>query len=235
MDAQVYPAGKITDPRLCGGPVPAAVKWINDALDSIPHLSQIAFDLRPLKPEAEAAESNIIPKIRNLEGNNAIACINWATCSLLPNGDKPKADNRHTDLWDRTELEALEHVVHSLVSLGLAFDLEVSNTSLHCILNIEPSSIRVVAIRGDTYENCRRHYDKNVPKQETDPVLVIVRDKNNLKPTPEEYSKITEVGCGRGLRFLDYQTLISCCREARDKNEIRRCIDGYLPSERPII
>jgi hypothetical protein len=77
--------------------------------------------------------------------------------------------------------------------------------------------------------------DPNIPKISTDSVLVIARDHDNFTPTPEEYSKFYEVGGEDGLRFIDYQSLLTYCRTAVDSSELRNNLDGLLPSTPTII
>lgn len=235
-DAQVYSTSDMADPRLCGGPVPAAVKWINDYLDCVGKLSATTLAGCSLQATAEAIESTVVADMRVHDGHNSADRVNWATCSASHGMESRNANRQqNADLWDQLEIDALEHIVHSLTSLGLTYDLDVRETSLHGALNSESGYIQVVAIRGETHEDCRQHYDNTVPKVLTDPVLVIARDRDNLTPTSKEYSKFYEVGSSDGLKFLDYQRLVTCCRNAADKAALKRCLDDFLPRSPAII
>ncbi|MEW6173347.1 MAG: hypothetical protein AB1510_09835 [Bacillota bacterium] len=234
IDAQVHPTNGVTDPRLCRGPVPADVKWLNDSLDCVTSLATTALAGCPLHEEATTVQPGIISGMRALDGGTAANRVNWAACSFSYGKESRNADRQqNVDLWNQLETDALEHVIHSLTSLGLASDLDVRDSSLHGTIESDTGFIQVVAIRGETYEDCRRHYDNAIPKVTTDPVLVIARDRQNFRPITEEYSKFNETDSGLG--FLDYQTLVSSCRDAGDKDALRRCLNGFLPRNRRII
>lgn len=232
-NAQVYSTSEVTDPRLCGGSVPAVVKWLNDSLDCVTSLATTALAGCPLQTQAEAVQPIIISEIRALDGRTAANRVNWATCGKEESRNADRQQN--ADLWDQLETDALEHVIHSLTSLGLASVLDVRNSSLHGTIESDTGFIQVVAIRGETHGDCRRHYDSAIPKLTNDPVLVISQDRKNFKPTTQEYSKFYEPDSTHGLRFLDYQTLVSCCRDAENKDALKRCLDGFLPRDRRII
>lgn len=236
IGAQVHSSNDLVDPRLCGGPVPAAVKWINDSLDCITPLSETTLAGRPLKATAEAIEPTLIAGMRISDGRNAADRVNCAACSFSHGKESRNTSHqRNADLWGLIETDALKHVIHSLTSLGLTYNLDVVDTSLHGTLNCDAGYVEVVAIRGETHEDCRLHYDIAVPKVGIDPVLVIARDHDNLTPTPEEFSKFHEADSKRGLRFLDYYTLVTFCRNAKDKDTLRRSLNDLLPKDRRII
>lgn len=236
LSAHVYATCETTDPRLCGSSVPAAVKWVNDSLDNIERLSASALMDCDLKVKAEANELDIINAMRKFKDHTASNSVNWATCSFSRGNELRKENRRNNaDLWGADEADALKHVLHSLTSLGLAYTLDFENVLLHGAVIYDEGFVQIVAIRGDTYQDCRRHYDKHIRYQGTDPVVVIARDHDNLIPTKEEYSKIYENDSNSGLAFLDYQTLVTNCRNAADSNSLRRQLDDFLPGPRRII
>ncbi len=162
--------------------------------------------------------------------------MNWAACSFS-GGTVSREESRrqNTDLSQITEADALKHVLHSLTSLGLAYDLEFEDALLHGEVQGDEGFVQVLAIRGDTYQDCRLHYDRFVPKHGTDPVLVVGRDRDNLTPVPEEFLKIDEIENEYGLAFIDYQTLISNCRNAADNISLKGVLDDILPRHRRFI
>ena len=228
-NAKVYPANGTTDIRLCGGPVPAAVKWINDSLDGITHLSGITLVGCPLQPIAETSKTDIVEGMRTLDGRAVVDRMDWASCLR----DKNRRQN--SDLWSEIEIESLEHMVHSLTSLNMAFDVSVDKTFLHGSFDCKAGVVQVVAIRGETHQDCRAHYDNSVLKVTVDPVIVIARDRHNLVPLKEEFEKYNEPGSEVGLTFLDYQTLVTLCRTATDPSQLRSALDDYIPSNNRII
>jgi len=234
--AHVYAVQDSNDPRLCGRSVPAAVKWVNDSLDDLKPLSATALVSRPLKSKAEAIEPSIFEGIRTYDGHTARASVNWATCSFCHGSESRDIGRRNNaDIWGEYEINALEHVLYSLTSIGLAYNLDVVGASLHGSIQTDEGFVQVVAIRSDNYEDCRPHYDEFIPKQETDPVLVIVRDRYGYTPAKEEFLRFDEIGRESGLAFLDYHSLVDDCRNATDSDTLKEQLDGYLPKYRRII
>ena len=234
--AHVHPTCESADPRLCGGSVPAAVKWVSDSLDDVERLSATALADRPLKASAEAIEPAIIAGMRVSNGRAASDCVNWAACSLSNGIVSRDADRRYNaDLWDALEAGALEHVLHSLTSLGLGYRLEFEGAVLHGSVQGDEGFVQIVAIRGDTYEDCRLHYDRFVPHHGIDPVLLVAQDRHNQTPTPEEFLKLNETVNESGLAFVDYHTLVDKCRNAADSDALKENLDGILPRYRRII
>ena len=234
--AYVYATCNSVDPRLPEGPVPAAVKWVGDSLDDVELLSATALAGRPLKAKAETVEADIIAGMRASNGHAASNSVNWAACSFS-NGKVSRDENHclNADLWGVEEADALKHVLHSLTSLGLAYNLEFEGAVLHGAIQNNGDFIQVVAIRGYSHRDCRLHYDELIPKQSADPVLVIARDRDNLIPLTGEYLRIDETAGDRSFAFLDYQTLIANCRRAKDSNTLKRHLDGKLPKHHRII
>lgn len=236
IDAKVYATTEVDDPRLCGSAVPAALKWINDSLDCINSLETYDLADCPLNTEAKFVQQDVISGIRVLDGHTAAGRINWATCSFsCEKKSRTVERQQNADLWDQFEMNALEHVIYSLTSLGLTYNLDIVSSSLHGTLISDTACVQIVAIRGETHTDCRRHFDSTIPKLGTDPVLIITRDRTNLKPTANEYSKFYEATSQHDLRFIDYQSLVTFCREAEDKETLRRCLDEFIPRERRII
>ena len=234
--AHVHAVCYSTDPRLSGCQIPAAVKWINDSLDTIERVSAFELVGCPLKVKAEIIEPTIIDAMRLCEGHIASKSVNWAACSFSHKNESRNENHRlNSDFWESEETDAIKHVLHSLTTLGLAYSLEFKSAALHGAIQDDEGFVQVVAIRGDTHEDCRLHYDKFIPKLSTDPVLVIARDRDNLKPTTEEYLKIYETQKEGGLAFLDYQTLISNCRSATDSNTLKEQLHDILPRHNRII
>jgi len=234
--AYVYATCSSSDPRLSGRPVPATVKWVSDALDSTERVSVTALEGCSLKVKAEEIEPIIITAMRMTDGRAAADFVNWATCAFTHRNESRNESHRlNADLWGREEIDAIRHVLHSLTSLGLAYNLEFGSAILHGAVQDDEGIVQVVAIRGDTHEDCRLHYDKHIPHHGTDPVLVIAHDHDNLVPTREEYSKFYETTGNSGLVFLDYQTLIDKCRNAADRNMLKGQLDGILPRQSRII
>ena len=234
--AHVHATCDSIDPRLSGGPVPAAVKWVSDSLDGVKRLSATALAGCALKAKAETIEPAFINAMRPSDGHVASNSVNWAACSFS-HKEVSRNENRrlNADLWGANEAAALEHVLHFLTSLGLAYSLEFKGAVLHGALQLDEGFVQVVAIRGYTYEDCRLHYDKHIPHQGADPVLVIALSRYHYVPMPEEFLRFDEPARERGLAFLDYTTLVTNCRKAADSNTLKGHLDDFLPRHRRII
>jgi hypothetical protein len=234
--ADVYDTRDSGDPRLCGGPIPAAVKWINDSLDTIRPMSATVLSSRPLKATAQAVEPSIVTGIRAINGHTAVDRVNWAACSYS-NGAESRDMNRRSnaDLWSQPETDAMEHLLHSLTAIGMAYSLDVTGAVLHGSIQIDEGFVQIVAIRGYTYQDCRCHYDSLVRQQGPDPVLVIARDRDNFPAAREEFLRLDEIDGERGLAFVDYQTLVNACRTEADTNTLKEMLNAFLPGPRRII
>jgi len=234
--AHVYATYKTVDPRLGGCSIPAAIKWINDSLDGANKLSTTALAGCPLEIRAKATEPAIVASIRTKNGRASVNYLNWATCSFsYQKKTRDIARCENADLWEKSETDALEHLLHSLASIGLAYSIDFADASLHGSIQTNEGFVQIVAIRGDTHQDCRLHYDSCVPKHGSDPVLVISRDRDNLIPKPEEFRKLDEADREDGLTFLDFQTLVTNCRNATDAETLERQLYDILPRHRRII
>lgn len=234
VHAEVHPTADTADPRLPGGAVPAALKWLNDSIDNVEQLSTRLAGCS-LEAEAETVQPAIVSRMRSLDGQASATCVDWAVCSDGLQEPRNTDRRRNADLWDQHETDAVEHVVHSLTSLGLKYSVDVDGASLHGMLSSGAGNVQVVAIRGETHEDCRRHYDIVIKTSGINPVLVIARDHDNTEPTPEEFRKYYRVEDEAGLKFLAYDTLLKSCRHARTVDALGEELDGYLPGEPKII
>lgn len=233
--AEVHPTGNDVDPRRSRAPVPASVKWMNDFLDVVVPFASSFQAGTLMEAQAATAQQGVVFGMRALDGSTAAIRIEWAACSFSSGKEcRGKERQQNVDLWEQLEVDALAHVVYSLSSLALAYQTDSADSSLHGTLRSEERIVEVVAIRGQTHQDCRTHYDKKVHKIATDPVLVVARDRENLVPTAEEFSKCYETAKD-GLRFVDYQTLIGLCRGVATVAELRMRLDDLLPGERKII
>jgi hypothetical protein len=234
--AHVYATCETTDPRLCGGSVPAAVKWVNDSLDVIKRLSATELADCSLNVNAKAIEPDIIAGMRKSDGHTASDCVNWALCSFSHKKEsRDEIHRQNADLWEADEANAIEHVFHSLTCIGLSYNLTFESALLHGTIQVDEDIVQVIAIFGDTPEDCRIHYDQRIPLQGTDPVLVIVNGHYSYIPKPEEFLRSDETADEKGVAFLDYKTLVTNCRNAADSNSLRRRLDDFLPRHRRII
>jgi len=236
LSAEVHGTINSDDPRLSGSAVAASVKWINDSLDNIVRIS--STDLRdcPMKTKAEEIEPIVIADMRTSIPELAENWINWAVSDFTSgNKTRDKLASQNPDNWRLLETISLEHMVHSLTALGLPYNLKIAHSNFHGILNTDNGFIQVIAIRGETHEDCQLHFDEMFCITSPDPIVLVTRDRSNLKPTERELSKFIDAGRDTGISFIDYDTLITLCRDADDENSLKEKIDEYLPGARRII
>lgn len=236
VNAYVHGTGALDDPRLPGTFVPASVKWINDILDIIEKVSETDLNGCPLQVQAEKVEPDIITALRYTEPNIIESKMKLAVTDFSK-GDKTRTENilKNPDAWEGNEAEGLVHIMHSLTALGLSYIIDATNSVLHASLDTNNGFIQVVAIKGETHQDCRQHFDSAISVSSPDPIIIITRDHSNLRPTRREVSKIFDTGLEAGLKILDYNSLISMCRDSNDTQELRGTLDGYLPKDRRII
>jgi hypothetical protein len=235
-NAIVHGLHESMDPRLSGHSVPAAVKWICDSLDDIELVSETALSNCQLQREAQIIEPDIINKIRLFDGHKDENLIYWATCRIIDGEDIRNVGQRvDADKWDKLEDEALMHVIHSLTCVGLAYKISFENALLHSALETHSGFIQVVAIRGDSHQDCQLHFNKYVQYSGSDPVIIITHDNYDCIPTADEYRRLDEPFGEKGFAFLDYITLMNLCRSADNKESIKARINDILPENSRII
>ncbi len=241
-EAEVHAAEDLDDPRLSGKAIPASLKWINDKLDDIDPLARGSLSACILMDKAEIKHRKIIKELRLIEDGQKISkIINWAACTKAGMDLKRNKDRcKNPDLWDHPdtlETHALEHTIHSLTNLGLVYPLLIKESSLHGTLTKDDVLIQVVAIRGENFSDCCIHFDEDIFKSTNfnDPILVIVRDKDNNMAIDDELTKFYNPRKDNELKYLDYQTLVSISRNSDNVTNLKDQIDEYLPEDRRII
>ena len=237
LGAQVHPTRDTTDRRLRGRAVHAAVKWMNDLMDTLPMLSDDLLRGSVLEDRAKAVAGSMSAHLRQLEGRETVDRIDWATCAFSEASEwRQSTRRRHADLWEDEEEEALEHLLHSMTCLGIAYTLNASSPSSHGSLKTEVSHVRIVAIRGRTNADCCEHYRRHVADlQRTDPVVVIIRDRHNLPLLKREVSSIMEPDGDEGTTFVSFCALADRCRTATDAVTLKGELDALLPRSRRIV
>ena len=229
IEAEVYGLVTKDDPRLPDGPVPASVKWVNDDIDFIPDIASTDMSGVPLQKDAGRAHSSVATNLRHVEAQGLMDRIRMATATKNLNF-------KNVDSWEIAEHEALEHMIYTLSALGICHDLNISDSILHGTLRLPHNNIcQIVAVRGQTHEQCRRHFD-DVGISIQDPIILITRDRNNLQPTPAELSTILDSFTATGLRCKDYQSLVTACRSAESQGQLQEALhDLFEPFDRAII
>ena len=95
------------------------------------------------------------------------------------------------DEWGEMEQDALEHMLHTLGIMGIAIHtIDIKGSNLHASIEIDGQPYELVAIRGSTYENCRKYCERELPRV-NHKRLLISRDQDNSICIPRFSEKIT--------------------------------------------
>lgn len=235
------------DPRTSGTEIPAAVKWVNDCLDTIDFVLK-EKDSHPIRNEIENSHDTVCKEIRresNKFQSNEFLCryITIASCKIKEHEDKWIEDKgiktgeekiHNVDNWDENEEQSLETVVYSLSIMKAckSLKLEIKTLSAHATLKIQDKVvINVIVVCGESHEKCFE-YAQQYLRSEQQCGIVVTRDTHNtlwnekfgscLKIKDED---VTE----KGPRITDwesrynhcgYQNLISGCFNSKDLTEL---------------
>jgi len=208
--AQVFSLSGPVQPRAPNGAVPAAVKWINDELDSLPNLQNL-LPAAVLGPAAAAAHVENVKAMRGLPSQAGTETVKLATQG---------SQNKFADEWDLPESTALGHILHTLDILRVAFAPPVPTIvgdPVHASIEINNQVVDLIAVQGFSHEDCVAHVNemRSPLRRET---LLVSRDHENTKwakklgnflqplAQPGEEPKITDPSSG--LLHLGYQNLL---------------------------
>ena len=172
------------DPRTPARVVPAAIKWLNDELDTIRSLA-LGYPIAPLATIADTVHYKTITDLRTIPANHvehAIALASPPVSARSPHAQHPQKPN--ADEWGQFERCAVVHLVHTVSILGVFFEsCTVAETSVHATLSIGQRNLDVLAVRGETHEACRDHYINTSPPGRR-PLLLVSRDDDNNPRLP---------------------------------------------------
>ena len=157
------------DPRTPADSVPASVKWLNDELDDTKSLESKYPDVL-LASKVDSIHHRVLSEFRKIPDASIKNFMKLAAQGSLA---------KYADQWDHVERKAVRHLAHTLNIAGLCSeDFVVGGKSFHATLSIGKLNVDLVAIRGDTHELCREHFQKLIPVGRN-PVLLVSRDPDN--------------------------------------------------------
>jgi hypothetical protein len=227
--AFVFPHNGIPEPRAPAAAVPAAIKWLNDELDTLPSLS-VQYPNAALAGPADIAHVQSIAALRAIAAQSAADAVALAT-------SESKAE--HADEWDQAEVRAVEHLVHTIDIIGIGFpNPTVDATPAHAVATMNRMLVDILAIRGGTHEACVKHSQTFIPLPRRQ-VLLVSRDRDNtpwrqkfgsfLQPETSqlgEERKITDPQ--GGLLHLGYQKLLEVFRTSQTQADLLGAIHAEL-------
>lgn len=172
--AAVFSLSSDRDPRTPGAAVPASVKWMNDELDSIEDISNGCAQ-PSLLSDARTSHQAVVAGLRLLPSPETSKIVRLA---VEHNRGEPEQD---ADKWGEPERGGVEHVVHTLDLVNLAFPTaEFLVSSAHAVADVFGDRYQVLAIRGNSHQSCREA-SKNFVAGPRQRLLVVSRDRQNTR------------------------------------------------------
>jgi hypothetical protein len=228
-NAFVFPLDEVDDPRTPAAPVPASIKWLNDELDRIVNLGD-RYPGAPLAPQAEIVHRQCVLELRRISPQAANYAVKLAAT---------ESNAKTPDDWDRTEADAVEHVVHTLDIIGLGFPHPtVGAENAHATVIINNQAVDLLAIRANTHEACVQHAKVSLPLSRRQ-VLLVSRDCDNthwrrklgsflqpIAPRLGEERNITDPT--GGLLHLGYHNLLDAFRNSASAPALEGAINVEL-------
>jgi hypothetical protein len=227
--AHVYPISGPPEPRAPRTAVPACIKWLNDELDGVPSLAAI-YPHEALAPQADAAHQRSVAALRVISSQRTTQAIRLAA---------QESTSEHADQWDTPESQAVEHLVHTLDILDVAFPSPtIGAHPAHATFLVDNKALDLLVIRGVSHESCIEHSKTFLPHPQRQ-VLLVSRDRDNtewrqrfgsilqsIAPQLGEEAKITDPTSGS--LHLGYQNLLQLFRGSTTAADIRGGISAEL-------
>jgi len=156
-----------TDPRRPNGPVPAAVKWVNDELDLLECLTgSRPPQSKDVAQHTKVAHEECVGVYRVLSDKRLVHRMERATSQWFKEANgKRQVVRRDADDWATDELTALTNQVHVLALLTLAYggSIDVSAQELHALLRrYESPCLSIAVVSGPTHIAVARYVRENI-------------------------------------------------------------------------
>lgn len=211
----VFPIDDTNDPRVPSDIVPACVKWVNDELDALEGVGT-SYPHTDLAPQANVAHAEVLKSLRQLDSKATCKVI---TLSTPQSAYAERISPEDADEWGRTQIEALQHVVHTVTLVRIAAGATVADDNRgHATFALEGETVDLVAVRGKSHQECRDHA-QGFTGGARRKVLFVSRDHDNsrLGRRAGSFLQTKKAGIGReqkvtdpdsGKMYLDYQSLL---------------------------
>jgi hypothetical protein len=228
-NAFVFPLGGMIDRRVPSESVAACIKWLNDELDDLPSLS-VTYPHVPLATPTNATHQQTVAALRQISPQSAAHAVKLAA-------QESKA--KHADDWDQTESHALEHLVHTLdiVCLGSS-PPTVGEDSAHASVVMNSQAVDLLAIRGESHEDCLKYCQGLLPPPRRQTLLVSRDPDNNpwlrrfgsfLQPeSPHLGQERNITDPASGLLHLGYRNLLNIFQQTATVAAVPGAIDAEL-------
>jgi hypothetical protein len=228
-NAFVFPLGGTNDRRVPSDSVAACIKWLNDELDELPGLSVTYPDV-PLATPTNATHEQTVVALRQISPQSAAHAMKLAA-------QESKA--KYADDWDQTESYALEHLVHTLdiVCLGSSAPT-LGDDSAHASVVMNHQTVDLLAIRGESHEECLKHSRGLLPPPRRQTLLVSRDPDNNpwlrrfgsfLQPESRHLGQERNItDPATGLLHLGYRNLLDIFQQTATVAAVPGAIDAEL-------
>ena len=228
-NAFVFPLDGTNDRRAPCDSVAACIKWLNDELDQLPSLS-VNYPRASLARPTDATHRHTIAALRQISPQSVANTVKLAA---------QESTAKHADDWGQTESHALEHLVHTLDIVGLgAPPPTVGADSAHASVVINSQTVDLLAIRGESHEDCLRHSQGLLPMPRRQ-ILLVSRDPDNnpwlrrfgnfLQPeSPRLGQERNITDPASGLLHLGYRNLLDIFQKTTTVTAVPGAIDAEL-------
>jgi len=228
-NAHVCPISGSPEPRAPAAAVPACVKWLNDELDQLPSLSA-SYQTAPLVTQVDSAHQQTKAALRVLSSQSTTRAVTLAA---------KESTAEHADNWDRTEADALEHIVYTLDIIGVGFTTSpIGADPAHATVVMNDQTVDLLVIRGFSHEGCVEHAKRFLPQPQRQ-VLLVSRDRDNtawrrkfgnfLRPVTPILGQDRDItDPASGSMHLGYQELLEIFRQSITVTAVQEGINAEL-------
>lgn len=239
--ADVYPVELGTeDARTPAGPVPAAVKWVNDQIDTLPNLL-VNESSHNLKATIEESHREVCQVLRRQPESVLLKCIDLST-GLVTKDRWLSIQGRPVHLvdnWDNTEVELLTTVIQTLSVIHSCRALDIQNSLGHAVLISGDQVCDVAIVRGKTHQEALQYANKKlrtsgqririIITQDGSDTMLGVRDRSITTAPEPDFTKgpnITDPDSSS--RHAGHQNITSACYNSLTIPELEQQIATLL-------
>ena len=227
-NAAVFPISGAPEPRAPEAPVPAPIKWLNDALDEV--LSLLPQYNSALANAISDAHDRTVTALRILKSTDVTHTVTLAT---------PESSDNPDD-WDDIAMAGLQHIVNTVDIVSVGADLgTIGIDQVHATIVLGGQQIDIVAIHGSSHEACVQHLHSMRFRNQRRHLLLVSRDPDNRNWYPKYASFLDQEAPKidsdreftdpmRASFHIGYQNLLSIFEQATSTNQIVEAINAEL-------
>ena len=222
--AYVYPLGDYVGARAPSTLVPASIKWFNDQLDTTESLAT-RYNTAPLSPLAANAHDHNVQCLRGISSLIVESAVRLSS----------PASKKYADDWVDSEVNGVEHLLHTTAILKASNVLEAVNCHpTHGTILVNGKQTDLIAVRGQTHEQCIE-YAKSQFTPGRRSVVVVTRDVDNthwdkrfgsfLETPSTDIVERSITDPDGGVRHVGYAALLDAFRHSGTADQMKETID----------